>query len=267
MSGLGAELNELFVKVHDVLNKIEILLPNEKRIECLQGIPEPSLSALSRVLHMMGQTELEKTLHEIFTEDTGNDAIINGCGLPSRVSNHSARLQGNHLDSSVDARDENGLNIKDDTPGAFRRPLSISASLQNTLLTYEGDPEAFLEQIGQSTDPAADGLPYAFSNIYKLTQKAQDVQIYSDFVKLHRRLEMRNFYLLAVDLNYHTGTRWCRNACSELASKIENKFPHPDVKLHLDKYIRGGLQFNKWVKELGGPGHLLALPLSITEAQ
>ncbi|KAJ5240669.1 uncharacterized protein N7469_002260 [Penicillium citrinum] len=109
------------------------------------------------------------------------------------------------------------------------------------------------------------GLKSAFFEIYYEREDAELLEIY-------RRFKLRNFYLLAVDLDYHTGERWCRKASTKLARELAQKQPpldakEADLKRCLDDYVRLGRKYDRWATELGGQGYLIALPLDITERE
>ncbi|KAJ5366676.1 hypothetical protein N7541_000617 [Penicillium brevicompactum] len=152
-----------------------------------------------------------------------------------------------------------------DNTNFTNRRVSISPRLQEVLTRYMRDPRDIGSKIRRNPTQTAGGLPSAFLEIY---DRGGDAEL----LALYRRFELRNFYLLAVDLDYHTGERWCRNASSDLAKQIKSQRPslgleQDELKECLNKFVRLGRKYGRWATELGGPGYLLAMPLGITERE
>jgi hypothetical protein len=283
ISGLAAELNELFNRVDDVLNRIEILFSSEECRKCVKGLPVPSLLVFSSLLTMMREAPPEEpipeTTQEAATEPNDHrqaTASVN-CYREATVPvsvHRGAPLSDDNSSSDRGAEiSQPEINNNASNPDPRRdlyHPPSISTSLHNALVENHGNPQSFLRAIHRTSTGSTSGLTGAF---FRLQHNCQDIQpdgtreLYLQFYSLHRRLELRNIFLLAKELGYHTGKKWCRNACQQLAAKIKSKHPALQADSLLDEYVRLGCAYNKWAEELGGPGFLLVLPLTITEYQ
>ncbi|KAG0158338.1 hypothetical protein PDIDSM_5851 [Penicillium digitatum] len=148
-------------------------------------------------------------------------------------------------------------------------PILISSKFSDIFAECMQNPQTFFSEIGRDLTRATDDMPDVFFEIH---DEDKNTGIRAELCVLYRRFKLRNFYLLAVRLDYHTGERWCRNASSQLANEIRKKYPSrslgdDDLKQCLDDYVRIGQKYNRWAEELGGPGYLLALPLEITERE
>ncbi|KAJ6070562.1 hypothetical protein N7467_011881 [Penicillium canescens] len=148
-------------------------------------------------------------------------------------------------------------------------PAHVSSKLSHIFARCIRNPQSFFSEICRDPIQITDGMPDVFFEIH---DEKENSGIRAELCALYRRFKLRNFYLLAVRLDYHTGERWCRNASSQLADEIKKKHPSrelgdSDLKKYLDEYVRLGQRYNRWAEELGGPGYLLALPLEITERE
>jgi hypothetical protein len=76
ISGLAAELNELFNRVDDVLNRIEILFSSEECRKCVKGLPVPSLLVFSSLLTMMREAPPEEPIPETTQEAATEPRVI-----------------------------------------------------------------------------------------------------------------------------------------------------------------------------------------------
>lgn len=283
ISELAAELNELFNRVDDVLNRIEILSSSEECRKCVRGLPVPSLLVFSRLLTMMREAPPEEpipeTTQEAATEPNDHrqaTAQVNGyreATVPVSVHREAPLSDDNSSSDRGAEISQPEINNNAGNPDPRRdlyHPPSISTSLHNALVENHGNPQSFLRAIHSTSTGPTSGLTGAF---FRLQHNCQDIQpdgtreLYLQFYSLHRRLELRNIFLLAKELGYHTGKKWCRNACQQLAAKIKSKHPALQADSLLEEYVRLGCAYNKWAEELGGPGFLLVLPLTITEYQ
>ncbi|OKP10481.1 hypothetical protein PENSUB_4086 [Penicillium subrubescens] len=288
---LTAELNDLFERIGLVLNKIETKLPPEECTKCVQGLPAPSLLVFSRLLLMMGKRLQNEPIH-IPTDKSNaalnchheSPAVVNNAredlcppgdrGEDPSPVNHNDTLsnEASHFDhgGTVDHRQSHRNSSNPDQRIDLYRPFSISTSLHNALIKHQGNPQSFFKSTHRIGVQVAGGLTGAF---FRLHQKCDDIQdekirdIYLQMHLLYRRLEFRNLFLLAKELGYHTGDRWRRDACLQLAAQIKQKHPSLDADELLEEYVRLGRAYNKWAEELGGPGYLLILPLTVTEYQ
>jgi hypothetical protein len=287
---LTAELNELFERIGHILSKIETELPPEECIKCVEGLPAPSLSVFSRLLVMMGDRLQTEEIHKpagkqnaTLNSHTENPPPLNNhhenvCPPSDRVESlsppsddHAPSDEGSHSEhATVDYHQSNYNSSNPDQRTDLYQPLSMSPSLYDALMKYEGNPHSFLKSTYRSGVRITGGLTGAF---FRLHQKCLDIEdgkirdIYLQMYSLYRRLEYRNIFLLAKELGYHTGDRWRRDACQQLAAQIKEKCPSLDVGDLLEEYVRLGRAYNKWAEELGGPGFLLMLPVTVTEYQ
>lgn len=290
ISQLATELNDLFGRISHVLDKIEACLTPDACIECVTGFHIPSLLLFSRLSIMLNkrlpvepirssnaesnitpddhqvlaqagsqhedsqlpQDHREASLHDIMVSITNSNSDSN-----ASTSHHRAIGNSRSLDQRNDL---------------YRR-LDISPNLYSALVEYNGNPQYFLKSTRLTSSSNDTGLTGAF---IRLHQKREDIQddktreVYLQMHFLHRRFEYRNFFLLAKRLEYHDGKRWGRNACGQLAKKIHQECPSLkslDTETLLEEYVRLGRAYNKWAEELGSPGCLLALPLTVTEYQ
>lgn len=239
---LAAELNDLFERIGLVLNKIETKLPPEQCTKCVQSLPAPSLLVFSRLLLMMGKRLQKEPIH--IPTDKGNAAL--NCHYeskaavndhredlcppsdrgesPSPINDNDTPNEASHSDLG-DTVDHSQSHRNSSSPYQrieLYRPLSISTSLYSALIKHQGNPQIFLKSTDRNGAQAAGGLAGAF---FSLHQKRDDIQdekirdIYLQMHLLHRRLEFRNLFLLAKELGYHTGDRWCRDACVQLGRR------------------------------------------------
>lgn len=130
--------------------------------------------------------------------------------------------------------------------------------IQELWQSYSRDPNAF--EIGTFQTNYHDPLIHAFN---VLGNKDSTEPIY-------RRFQLLNFYRMAVDLDYHTGDRWCRGASTDLVRKIigkglSGKKDEKSLKIEIEDYCYQGMVCEKLVKKCGGLGYLLVLPRNAIE--
>ena len=143
--------------------------------------------------------------------------------------------------------------------------VMMSPKLHEVFSLCIANPQKFFDEINRDHNQTREGIPGAFLDIY-------DQDGCAELSALYRRFKLRNIYRLAVDLAYHTGDRWRRDAALQLAKEIKSRQPAPaleekEITQRLEDYVRLGRKYNMWATGLGGPGYLLALPLDITERE
>lgn len=291
---LAAELNELFERIGLVLDKIDSTLPPEECAKCVEGLPAPSLLVFSRLLLMMGKHLQKEPVH--IPTDKSNTAFIHPPESSAPADNHREDLcppddsgkepspnnDNDTLSNEASQSDRAGTGDQrqshhnsgnsgnSDQRIDLYRPLSISTNLHDALVKHHGNPQSFLKSTHRIRPRVAGGLTGAFFRLHQKCEDIQDEKIRDLYLQMHflyRRLEFRNLFLLAKELGYHTGERWCRDACPQLAAQIKKTHPSLDADELLQEYVRLGRAYNRWAEELGGPGYLLILPLTITEYQ
>lgn len=215
ISGLAAELNELFNRVDDVLNRIEILFSSEECRKCVKGLPVLSLLVFSRFLMMMREAPPEEpipeTTQEAATEPNDHlqaTASVNGyreATLPVSV-HREAPLSGDNSSSDRDAEIgqpeiNNNASNPDPRRDLYHQP-SISTSLHNALIENHGNPQSFLRAIHRTSTGPTSGLTGAF---FRLQHNCQDIQpdgtVNFTF----------NFILHTEGLSYGTSFFWRKN--------------------------------------------------------
>lgn len=280
------------------------------RLHYFKRLCPPRISTLDRLLSIKSQTQQEETAsgtqgNESPTENSsGNNfqsfsthaSPINttdkrhthsktyggpkgGTDVTSTENNDESDIESDSAStpgrvSSIDLCDESRSSVSSSTQSKSQscalestnfkiHRVSISPWLREVSGRWLKDSTGFCSKICRN--PRAVGLASAFLQIY-------DQQKDAEVLALYRRFQLRNFYLLAVELDYHTGERWCRNASSDLAKQIRKQRLSLEVgqeklKSHLDKFVRLGRKYSRWATELGGSGYLLAMPLNITERE
>ncbi|EKV04211.1 hypothetical protein PDIG_90750 [Penicillium digitatum PHI26] len=263
---LTAELSELFNRVDSILKTIEASYSSDACFHCIRTLPAPSLQALLNVLPKISNpTPTKPTSTPNRTEISVSSDHHKTTVPPTDEYPHS--------DGDLEIRDcepSNNTSNPDPRVGLYDPDaISISDDLCKALIENREDPQYFLHSTCHGAE-ASDGVVGAFSQLHRNFQRIQSDttrDIYLQFYCLYRRLELRNIFLLAREFGYHTGRKWCRNACEDLTSKIKARHPTLPVKTLLNEYVQLGYGYNKWAEELGGPEFLLMLPSTVSEAQ
>lgn len=269
---LREDICGVLARLDDILNRIEADLSIEDRRVLLDSLSPLNISTINRLLRLENQSEnfeITEGSHpntdNCLRSDTEKSSNNTATFLQSNTSSRK-----NHAQPSKKRRSSKKQSIEFGESGSGAKKfsnyqLSISQKLRENLAQCANRPECFWEKIGKSPASMSAGLKSAFFEIYYEREDAELLEIY-------RRFKLRNFYLLAVDLDYHTGERWCRKASTKLARELAQKQPsldakEADLKRCLDDYVRLGRKYDRWATELGGQGYLIALPLDITERE
>ncbi|CRL19496.1 unnamed protein product [Penicillium camemberti] len=141
----------------------------------------------------------------------------------------------------------------------------IPPHLRQLLINCIDTPGYFFTASEPHFTPIEGGVPDAF---YRLYQRENC----RDLLQIQRRFELRNLFLLIIALEYHTGNRWKWGALDDLSAEIKAQYPQlplgtPEIRKYLERYVRFGHAYDKWVQNLGDPGYLIALPLKVTETE
>ncbi|KAM5436601.1 hypothetical protein McanCB21832_002336 [Microsporum canis] len=140
--------------------------------------------------------------------------------------------------------------------------LQLAPSLERSLPLWRRDNTSyFLETTAESCSYETAGAVFN-----KLQQNKEN----KDTQTIKRRFDLRSLYKFAVSRHYHSGKRWREGGSRSLASDICKDVPNNDVdavEKELQHLIHLGRGFEAWVKQLGGPGYLLLLPLEICETK
>lgn len=143
--------------------------------------------------------------------------------------------------------------------------LTIRSSIYNILESckIEKGPGPFFQALSQDI-PTNGGLIGAYFKICRYRE-------IGDIIKIHRRFDLYNFYLLATEYRYCFRNRLLQGAAKELAAGIRSRDPSlgtiENIKKRLHSIVGLGRGYDAWVSELGHSGYLIALPLHISETE
>ena len=138
-----------------------------------------------------------------------------------------------------------------------------SEELQDRFKTWANNFESFF----QDPECAITGNRYSLSASFIRIDHNEELR---QVATIRRRFDLRSFYVKVVALDYHSGTRWCRNGSDRLARKLKRSLGSDgrdveDIRTKLEKYVELGFNWNLWASRLGGPGYLLVLPQTVPE--
>lgn len=271
---LDREVNGLLAQLDDALDRIELQLSLEDRRAFLTRVSLRNMPIFDRLLGMTHQEVERATTDDISRiiecsgrsndEDSSLDPTASEPSTCHSGETRSDRSSSSPMPISPNQDPRKSRKGTLDETGAPEFQLSMSHNLRELLAQFAEQPEPFGQIIGRRP-PTGAGLHSAFFDLY---DRGEDAGLF----KIYRRFELRNFYRLAVNLDYHTGERWCRNASSKLAKEIARQRPslgmdEKALKGYLDEYVRLGRKYDRWATDLGGPGYLIALPLSVKERE
>ncbi|KAM5456626.1 hypothetical protein MaudCBS49596_000867 [Microsporum audouinii] len=141
-------------------------------------------------------------------------------------------------------------------------PPSLHTILENCKVEKGSGP--LFKALSQGCLPTSGGLVAAYLKI----RQCEEI---GDIVKIHRRFDLRNFFLLATEYGYCSENGFVWGAANKLAREIKAQHPlsgdHDEIRKNLRSDIELGRGYNAWVLELGHPGYLIALPLEISETE
>ncbi|CAI7578617.1 unnamed protein product [Penicillium palitans] len=177
------------------------------------------------------------------------------------ASTESANGEGANSDVETNAPTDSKLK----STNFVKLQSIIPPHLRQLLINCIDTPGYFFTASEPHFTPIEGGVPDAF---YRLYQRENC----RDLLQIQRRFELRNLFLLIIALEYHTGNRWKWGALDDLSAEIKAQYPQlplgtPEIRKYLERYVRFGHAYDKWVQNLGDPGYLIALPLKVTETE
>lgn len=276
-------LENLLITLARFLHENEKVLSLEEYRGCYDKLPNGEREYIER---------LPQTLEHLF----GNKGGKGRKGADRREGDNEDDDESDESDESVDEEDrdggwldegeDNGVDEREDndaecaggsrekevTSWTNRRrlpsisKLTIPSSIYNILESckIEKGPGPFFKALSQKDIPTNGGLIGAYIKI----RRCKEID---HIVKIHRRFDLRNFYLLATEYRYCSKNGLIKGGMSTLAEEIRSQDPSMGTIENIDKSLRSIIQlgrgYDAWVSELGHPGYLIALPLHISETE
>ncbi|OJD28185.1 hypothetical protein ACJ73_00422 [Blastomyces percursus] len=257
---------------------------NEKFIsleECRNVLPDPERLALSRLTRTLRGSRQRPSKNN--KGDSNQDASSDKADSPeeeadlSEESDVSESDVSEEADSSEEEVNPSGgeadvcekancgsvWNSRRRLPqvSAVEIPYSLQATLESC--KKEKGPRPFFAALSQAL-PIDGGLVAAYCKLRRCEAK-------KDILKIHRRFDLRNFYVLAVKYGYYSQKGWRRGAREVLAQEIKAQYPSSgsveEIGKSLRLYVELGRGYDAWVTEFGLSGCLVALPLEISETE
>lgn len=233
------------------------------RYNALQGEEKSALKRLAGILRGRRQKKTPSLDDADSSPEYDDDNASEYCS----VSQDSASASENDAPEREVNQSEDGsvVAVEESLLGTnFERcSADVPRSLRKILRDCRSDPEAFFKELHQ-TLPRAGSFGIAFCKIRRHKQQ-------SDLRIIHRRFDLRNFYLKVIRSGHHTGKSWRWKAQEELAEEIKNQqsldSSVSQIAEELSSYVELGRGYDAWVQTLGDPGYLIALPPGVSETE
>lgn len=275
-----AEIDTLLSKLARLLKENEKTLSLEKCRDRFDLLPAVEKSALDKFVGILGGQRQRKSTKKkgvVVSDDESCSSKDNGsCGSNSCLSDENTFSddENSSHDDECSLTDDEG-NPSDNMDGLSNEytlsntkfaisAVKIAPSLRDILKRCRRDPKVFFEELRQ-TFPTSGAWGAAFCKI-------RQGKGHADLLQIHRRFDLRNLYLQAVQCGYHTGKGWRWNACITMAVEVKQQYPSisasiDEIKKELDHYINLGRGYEAWAIEFRHPAYLIALPLDISETE
>lgn len=279
-----AEIDTLLRKLACLLRENEKTLSFEECRICFNLLPDVEKSAFDNFVGILsGRRQRKSTKKKKVVSDNESRSHDDNCSLGSNtclsdiedipsddnsLHEEECSLSNNNpteheINSSGDTDDSSNQDTLSNTNFAIST-VTIAPSLRHILKRCRRDPKVFFAELCQ-TFPTSGGWGAAFCKI-------RQGEGHADLLKIHRRFDLRNLYLQAVQCGYHTGKSWRWNARVSMAVEIKRQFPSltasiDEIEKELGHYINLGRGYETWVTEFGHPAFLIALPLDVSETE
>lgn len=279
------EVDTLLSKLARLLRENEKTLSLEKcrdRFNLLSDVEKSALDKFIGILSRQRQRKSTKKKKVVSDDESRSleDNVSSECNtclsdeeiFPDENSSHDDECnitddEGNPTEHESNVFDDKGGSSIEHTLSNTNFAISavkIAPSLRDILKRCRRDPKIFFEELSQ-TFPTSGAWGAAFCKI-------RQGKGHADLLQIHRRFDLRNLYLQAVQCGYHTGKSWRWNACITMALEIKHQYPSlpasiDEIKKELDHYINLGRGYEAWAIEFRHPAYLIALPLDISETE